>query len=174
MYGSSRCDCETWTISDKERKRGLWNKSMSKIKWTDRIRNGEVLDLIREKRILWKNLKKSSDDRTHVETLGLLRDILESEVGKKRSRSRLEYFPYIMTVLGCETVKKMKRLLWERVEWVAYESLLQTGLRTEYSIIMIINKNNNYLNYKKNYKISIENLKQLRFNSNLNLLRPAW
>ena len=56
------------------------------IKWIDRITNEEVLGRIGEKRTLWKSLRKR---RGHMmgRTLrhgGLLRDILEGEVGKKR------------------------------------------------------------------------------------------
>ena len=41
---------------------------------------------------------------------GLLRDILEGKVGKKRGRSRLKYFDQIIGDMGCETFSEVKEL----------------------------------------------------------------
>ena len=63
---------------------------MMKIKWTDRIINEEVLGRIGERRTLSKSPKKRRGQMMGP-TLrhgGLLRDILEGEVGKKRGRGR--------------------------------------------------------------------------------------
>ena len=46
---------------------------------------------------------------------GLLRDILEGEVGKKRGRPRLEYFDQIIRDMGCETFKEVKGMGQSRV-----------------------------------------------------------
>ena len=50
---------------------------------------------------------------------GLLRDILEGEVGKKRGRGRprLEYFNQIIGDMGCQTFREVKQLAGDRVEW---------------------------------------------------------
>ena len=50
---------------------------------------------------------------------GLLRDILEGEVGKKsgRGRPRLKYFDQIIRDMGCETFREVKQLAGDRVEW---------------------------------------------------------
>ena len=60
-------------------------RRMMNIKWMDRITNEKVLGRIEEKRTLWKSLKKRRGQMMG-HTLrhgGLLRDILEGEVGKK-------------------------------------------------------------------------------------------
>ena len=61
---------------------------------------------------------------------GLLRDILEGEVGKKRGRGRprLKYFDQIIRDMGCETFREVKQL---EDGW-----LRQTSLRTGYSMMM--------------------------------------
>ena len=51
---------------------------MMNIKWMDRITNEEVLGRIRERRTVWKSLRKRRGQMM-TETRGLLRDILEEE-----------------------------------------------------------------------------------------------
>ena len=121
MYG-----CETWTIREAERKRleafEMWcYRRMMNIKWMDKITNEEVLGRIGERRTLWKSLKKRRGQMMG-HTLrhgGLLRDILEGEVGKKRGRGRprLEYFNQIIGDMGCQTFREVKQLAGDRVEW---------------------------------------------------------
>ena len=85
----------------------------------DRITNEEVLGRIEEKRTLWKSLKKRRGQMMG-HTLrhgGLLRDILEGEVGKKRGRSRLKYFDQIIGDMGCESFSEVKELAGDRAEW---------------------------------------------------------
>ena len=90
---SGWANLDTWTIGEAERKRleafEMWCHSrMVNIKWMDRITNEEVLGRIEEKRTLWKSLKKRRGQMMG-HTLrhgGLLNDILEREVGKKRDR----------------------------------------------------------------------------------------
>ena len=48
---------------------------------------------------------------------GLLRDILEGEVGKKRGRPRLKYFDQIIRDMGCETFREVKQLAGDGAEW---------------------------------------------------------
>ena len=69
-------------------------RRMLEIKWVDRITNEEVLDKIKENRTMWKNLKRRVQMIKHtLRHSTLLKDILEREMGKKRARSRMEYFP---------------------------------------------------------------------------------
>ena len=94
---------------------------MMNIKWMDRIPNEEVVGRIEEKRTLWKSLKKRRGQMMG-HTLrhgGLLRDILEAELGKKegRGRPRLKYFDQINRDMGCETFRKVKQLAGDRAEW---------------------------------------------------------
>ena len=93
---------------------------MMNIKWMDRIINEEVLGRIGERRTLWRSLKKRRGQmmgHTHTETRGLLRDILEREVGKKRGRSTSKYFDQIIGDMGCETFREIKQLAGDRAEW---------------------------------------------------------
>ena len=50
---------------------------------------------------------------------GLLRDILEGEVGKKRGRGRprLKDLDQIIRDMGCETFREVKQLAGDRAEW---------------------------------------------------------
>ena len=48
---------------------------------------------------------------------GLLRDILEGKMGKKRGRPRLEYFDQIIRDMGCKTFREDKEQAWDRVVW---------------------------------------------------------
>ena len=65
----------------------LWcYRRMMNIKWMDRITNEEVLGRIGERRTLWKSLRKKRGQMMGhaLRHGGLLRDILQGEVGKKR------------------------------------------------------------------------------------------
>ena len=70
------------------------------IKWMDRITNEEVLGRIGERRSLRKRRGQMMGHT--LRHGGLLKDILEGEVGKKRGRPRLEYFYQIIGDIGCE------------------------------------------------------------------------
>ena len=99
-------------------------RRMMNIKWMDRITNEEVLGRIGERRTLWKSLKKRRGQMME-HTLrhgGLLRDILEGEVGKKRGRLRLEYFDQIIRDMGYETFKKVNEMTGTG------QSLVETGV----------------------------------------------
>ena len=91
---------------------------MMNIKWMDRITNEEVLGRIGERRTLSKSLKKRRGQMMG-HTLrhgGLLRDILEREMGKKRGRPKLKYFDQIIRDMGCEIFREVKQLAGERAE----------------------------------------------------------
>ena len=90
------------------------------IKWMDRITNEEVLGRIGERRTLWKSLKKRRGRMMMGHTLrhgGLLRDILEGDVGKKRGWLRLKYFDQIIRDMGSDTFREVKQLAGDRAEW---------------------------------------------------------
>ena len=139
-------ECQTWTIGEMERKRleafEMWcYRRMMNIEWMDKITNEEVLGRIGEKRTLWKILKKRRGQMMG-HTLrhgGLLRDILEGEVGKKRGRGRprLKYFDQIIGDMGCKTFREVKS--WQGTEPSGDGWLRQTSLRTMYSMMMIMN-----------------------------------
>ena len=61
-----------------------------------------------------KSEKKSSNDRVHIKTWRIARDILYTEVGKKKEmvRPRFEYFYQIIKDIGCENFREMKELAW--------------------------------------------------------------
>lgn len=54
---------------------------------------------------MWKNSGKRSAQVLRLK--GLLGDILEEEIGKKRRRPKLKYFLQIMKNKDCETFRKM-------------------------------------------------------------------
>ena len=60
--------------------------------------------------------EKGSDDGHTLRHGGLLRDILEGEVGKKRGRGRprLKYLDQIIRDMGCETFREVKQLAGEQ------------------------------------------------------------
>lgn len=102
-----------------------------KIKWVDKNLNEEVLE---RKENLLKNFWKRSVLRqdTCLDTGYLLRDILESNVGKKRARERpkFEYFPQVLKDVENETFREMKELTY------GDNQLHQTSFTTEYFIII--------------------------------------
>ena len=75
----------------KSLKAGWCYRRIMKIKWIDRITNEKVIERIRERRILWKSLRKRRGQMMgHTLRLsGLLRDVLEGNVGKKRGKGRI-------------------------------------------------------------------------------------
>ena len=70
----------------------------------------------------------------------LIRDILEGEVGKSRGRRRprLKYFDQIIRDMGCETFREVKQRAGDRAE---------TGLRTVYSMMMMMDHSIKMLNF---------------------------
>ena len=91
-------------------------RRMLNVEWVYRIKNEEVLEKIREKRTLWKNLKKrkSLNDRAQDKTWRI------AKVGKKRGKGKtwiVEHIPQIMKDMGCRTFRVVKELAWDRIEW---------------------------------------------------------
>ena len=67
---------------------------------------------------MWKSLKKRRGQMMG-HTLrhgGLIRNILEGEVGKKSGRARLKYFDQIIGDMGCETFREVKQLACNKKE----------------------------------------------------------
>lgn len=123
LYGS-----ETWVIGEIERKKieafemWCWRK-MNKIKWTDKISNERVLELIGEKRQIWNML----GERRHRWIGHLYRhsnfmvSIIEGRRhgNQGRGRPRSRYIDQVMKYSGSETYDEMKRKTSDRVEWRA-------------------------------------------------------
>ena len=82
------------------------------IKWMDRITNEKVFE-----RTLWNSLRKRRGQMHTLRHGGLLRDILEGKVEKKRGRPRLEYFDQIIRDMGCETFRDVKELAGMGAKW---------------------------------------------------------
>ena len=78
-------------------------RRMMNIKWMERITNEEIFGSIGERRTLWKSLKQGRGQMMghSLRRGGLLRDILEGEVGRRRPR--LKYFDQIIRDMGYET-----------------------------------------------------------------------
>ena len=97
----------------------------------DRITNEEVLERIRERRALWKSLRRRRDQMIG-HTLrhgGLLRDILEGD-GEEKGKDQIRIFR------PNNHSEKSKR--WHRTEQSGDRWLCQTSLRTVYSMMIII------------------------------------
>ena len=93
------------------------------------ISNGWIelqIKKIRERRTLWKNLRKrriQTMGHTHTETL-LRGWYLEGVEETGKAQIRIFRTNIIIRDMGCETFREVKQLTWDRVEWC------QTSLRT--------------------------------------------
>ena len=77
----------------------------------DKITKKEVLEKIRKKKTMWKNLKRRAQLIGHTSRHeGLLKGILRGEVVKKRGREgpRLEYFPQLKKDMRCLTFREVR------------------------------------------------------------------
>ncbi|KAI5715577.1 hypothetical protein M8J77_018806 [Diaphorina citri] len=123
LYGS-----ETWVIGMAERKKieafemWCWRK-MNKIKWTERMSNERVLQMVGERRQIMNML----EERRHRWIGHLYRhnDFMVAIIeGKRqgsqgRGRPRERYIDQIVKYSGSETYADMKRKTSDRVEWRA-------------------------------------------------------
>lgn len=127
MYGS-----ETWVIGERERKKieafEMWSwRRMMKIKWTERMSNERVLELVGESRQILRMLS----ERRHKWVGHMYRhndfmiSILEGkrEGSQPRGRPRLSYINQIVKYSGSNSYTEMKRKTSNREEWRAsYQS----------------------------------------------------
>lgn len=113
LYGG-----ETWTVWKQEKRRlhafEIWcYRRMLKIRWIDRVTNGEVLERIGEEYGLWTSLRQRRVKLAgHVlRHEGTIKTIMEGYVeGKRpRRRPRLKYAQQIMEDVHCDTYQQMKR-----------------------------------------------------------------
>ncbi|XP_049833909.1 uncharacterized protein LOC126278101 [Schistocerca gregaria] len=128
VWSTALYDSETWTVGKLEQKRieafEMWcYRRMLKIRWTDKVRNEEVLRRIGEERNMWKTLIRRRDRMIGhlLRNEGMTSMVLEGAVeGKKyRGRQRLEYIKQIIEDIGCKCYSEMKRLAQERNSWWA-------------------------------------------------------
>lgn len=123
LYGS-----ETWVIGGAEKKKieafemWCWRK-MCKIKWTERMSNERVLQLVGERRQMMSML----EDRRHKWIGHLYRhnefmvSIIEGkrQGSQGRGRPRARYMDQIVKYSGCDTYTDMKRKTSNRIAWRA-------------------------------------------------------
>ena len=109
--------CEAWTVGKRERRRLKafeisYYRKLLKVSRIDKVTNEEVSNLVKEKRILYANIKRRRDRliRHILRHEGLTGIILEGTVeGRKRKgRKRLEYVKLITDDAGCSGYCEMK------------------------------------------------------------------
>lgn len=126
VWSTALYGCETWTLGKPEKKRleafEMWcYRRMMKIKWTDMIRNEEVLTMVGEQKSLWKTLVRRRDRLVghvlrHPSLVSLVMEgLVEGKNG--RGRQRLQYATQIVEDVGCKKYVEMKRLAQDRRKW---------------------------------------------------------
>ena len=87
---------------------------MLKIKWTDRITNGEVFQKVKEERLLLKFLKNRSHSWIGhtVRHNEFVVNILEGAISGKKAvgRPRLQYLKQVARNTGADSYPAMKRM----------------------------------------------------------------
>ena len=122
--------CETWR----------W-RIMLKIKWTDRITNGEVFQKVKEERLLLKFLK----NRCHswightIRHNELVVNILEGAISGKKAvgRLRLQYLKQVARNTGADSYPAMKRMAYNKSIWKAANQLKDWGISRRISFTRI-------------------------------------
>ncbi len=121
LYG-----CETWTIGTQEKKSieafEMWcYRRMLKIKWTEKVRNKEVLERMGVEQDIWKMIVKRRVRMIghNLRHPGILAVLIEGMVEGKnwKGRQRMSYEEQIMKDTGCKSYLEMKRLAYDRVKW---------------------------------------------------------
>jgi porphobilinogen deaminase len=113
------CGSATWTVGKHEERVvnvfETWSwRGMLKIKWTDRITNGEVLQRAKEERLLLKILQ----NRCHSWVGHTIRhnefvvNILEGALSGKKAvgRPRLQYLKQVARNTAADSYRAMKRM----------------------------------------------------------------
>uniref|UniRef100_A0A8D8SEB1 Endonuclease-reverse transcriptase n=1 Tax=Cacopsylla melanoneura TaxID=428564 RepID=A0A8D8SEB1_9HEMI len=121
LYGA-----ETWTVSKNDKKRveafEMWCwRRMKKIKWTERVSNERVLEMVNEERQIWKEIQ----ERRHRWIGHIYRhntfvvDIIEGrrEGAQGRGRPRMSYIKQIMEYAGCNNYIDLKTWTEDRDKW---------------------------------------------------------
>jgi len=96
---------------------------MLKIKWTDRITNGEVLQRVKEERLLLKIFK----NRCHSWIGHIIRhnefvvNILEGAISRKKTvgRPRLQYLKQVTRNTAADSYTAVKRMTCNNSRWKA-------------------------------------------------------
>lgn len=121
LYG-----CETWTVGGPEKKRieafEMWcYRRMMKIRWSDKVRNEDVLERVGEERSIWKTIVRRRTRLVgHIlRHPGIVNTAIEGSIEGKncRGRPRQEYVAQIIQDVGCERYVEMKRLAQNRKKW---------------------------------------------------------
>lgn len=118
LYGS-----ETWTMRKKEEKylesfeMWLWRR-MEKIKWSDKIRNEEVLRRVGEERSILKTIKKRKANWLgHILRRDCIqRRIMEDKIEGKRGRGRRK-FGMLSDILKGKSYAELREDAQDREKW---------------------------------------------------------
>ena len=99
-----------------------WRR-MLQIKWTDRVRNGEVFQRTKEERLLLKILQniRYSWIGHIIRHNEFVENTLEGEISGKRAvgRSRLQYLKQVARNTEADSYTAMKRVAWNNCRWKA-------------------------------------------------------
>lgn len=128
VWSTALYGCETWTVGKPEMKKleafEMWcYRRMLKIRWTDMVRNEEVLTRIGEEKCLWNTLTRRRNRMVgHIlRHPSLVSLVMEGTVEGKncRGRQRLQYATQILEDVGCKKYVEIKRLAQDRMKWKA-------------------------------------------------------